>query len=177
MSKSKHIPIRCKGSRTLSYRVLKPFQGNLKEMSKDSADKLRASILKYGWRFPVFVWKEGKTEWVHDGHGRLLVLKSLIAEGYTIDDLPVADIEAKDKREAAELLLALNSHYGRLTEEGLYEFMHDMEIDPAALTAIDLPDIDMSEFLEGYFETPGAEGGEPEKEKAAKTCPSCGYEL
>ena len=172
MNKTKHIPIRCKGSRSLSYRVLKPFQGNLKEMSKVSADKLKASILKYGWRFPIFVWKNGKSEWIHDGHGRLLVLKSMISDGYTIDNLPVADIEAKNKREAGELLLALNSRYQSITDEGLYEFMNTMEIDPIDLDMFDLPDIDLDEFREGYFEdTPPDEGEDdaPEVPKKPKS--------
>ena len=52
----KHIEIRCTGSKTVPYESLKPFQGNLKEMNLDDADKLRAEISERGWIAPVFVW-------------------------------------------------------------------------------------------------------------------------
>ena len=151
-NKINKIEIGCKGSRTILHSKLKPFQGSLKEMSKLSAEKLKASILKYGWRFPVFVWNDGKTDWIHDGHGRLLVLAELLKEGYTIDALPVVDIHAKDRKEAAELLLAVNSKYQTITEEGLYQFMHEMDLKMEDLTVFDLPDIDMEQFEAGYFE-------------------------
>ena len=178
MSPDKIIPIMCgQGLRTVSYRSLVPFQGSLKEMSQDSANKLRASILKYGWRFPVYVWRDGETDYIHDGHGRLNVLKSLIAEGYMIDKIPVVDIQADDRRMAAALLLAVNSKYGTITGEGLYEFTHEFDIDPIELEAFDLPDIDLNDFRTEFFEHGdiGEEEAEPVEAKS-KPCPNCGYE-
>lgn len=175
---NKIIPIKCgQGLRAVSYRSLKPFQGSLKEMSQDSAKKLRASILKYGWRFPVHVWRDGDTDYVHDGHGRLNVLKSLIAEGYMIDKIPVVDIQADDRRMAAALLLAVNSKYGTITGDGLYEFMHDMDIDPIVLETFDLPDIDLDDFRAEFFEHNNMDDEEAEPlEAKSKACPNCGYE-
>src|SRR4030067_241178 len=175
-NKINKIEIGCKGSRTILHSKLKPFQGSLKEMSKLSAEKLKASILKYGWRFPVFVWNDGKTDWIHDGHGRLLVLAELLKEGYTIDALPVVDIHAKDRKEAAELLLAVNSKYQTVTEEGLYQFMHEMELKMEDLTAFDLPDIDMEQFEAGYFGDKESKETEKNVQEEIK-CPNCGVVL
>ena len=112
---NKQIPIRCKGNRYLPFDKLKNFQGSLKEMSEANAGKLKASILKYGWVAPVFVWGG---DYILDGHGRLLVLGELLKDGYTIGELPVVDIEAQTKKEAAEILLAINSKYQTITDEG-----------------------------------------------------------
>ena len=153
----KAIPINCKGNRSIPFSKLRAFQGNLKVMSKESAGKLRASILRHGWVTPVFVW--GK-DYILDGHGRLLVLGELLKEGYTISDLPVCDIEAATKKEAAQILLAINSKYQTITDEGLYEFMAAMELDMGDLVEIDLPDIDLEEFSNNFF-TESSETTEP----------------
>ncbi len=157
MSKNcKTIPIRCKGNRHLPYDRLKAFQGDLKEMTEANAEKLKASILKYGWVAPVFVWG---SDYILDGHGRLLVLGGLLKEGYSIADLPVVDIEAQTKKEAAEILLAINSKYQTITDEGLYQFMHDMDLNLEDLSIFELPDIDLKEFEAEFFseETEAAE--------------------
>lgn len=167
------ININCTGTRTVNVADLKPFQGDLKEMSAESAGKLKASILKYGWRFPVFVWRDGKTDWIHDGHGRVIVLEKMLKEGYVIDDLPVVDIQAKDRKEAAELLLAVNSKYQTITDEGLHQFMVDMELDMEDLTAFDLPDIDM----EGFSLDNSPASNETTTEQEDKKCPNCGILL
>ena len=138
----KHIEIRCTGSKTVPYESLKPFQGNLKEMNLDDADKLRAEISERGWIAPVFVWGDQ----IMDGHGRLFVLGQMLEDGYTIDDIPVAEIHAKDETEAAKILLAINSHYQKITDEGLYEFVNKYKIEPLDLDNFEFPDIDMSQF-------------------------------
>lgn len=157
----KTIPIRCKGNRCLPYDRLKTFQGDLKEMTEANAGKLKSSVLRYGWVAPVFVWGG---DYILDGHGRLLVLGELLKEGYTIDDLPVVDIEARTKREAAEILLAINSKYQTITDEGLYRFMHDMELDVEDLSIFELPDIDLGDFEAGFFTEEGETSTEDEEE-------------
>lgn len=167
---SKTIAIKCKGNRYLPHSKLKTFQGNLKEMTKESAGKLRASILKHGWIAPVFVWDK---DYILDGHGRLLVLGELLKEGYAIGNLPVVDIEAETKKEAAEILLAINSKFQSITEEGLYEFMSDMDLGIDDLADIELPDIDLEHFEAGYFSISSGVNKEPEKKDTCK-CSKCG---
>ena len=98
------IKITCNGSRYIEIGKLKNFQGNLKELSEKEFEKLRKSILKHGFSFPVFVWKNN----ILDGHQRIFVTNRLLNEGYTIKDIPIVDIDAKDRTEAAEKLLFLN---------------------------------------------------------------------
>ena len=167
---SKTIAIKCKGNRYISHSELKTFQGNLKEMTKDNARKLRASILKHGWVAPVFVWNKKE---ILDGHGRLLVLAELLEEGYTIDKLPVVDIEAKTKKEAAEILLAINSKYQSVTEEGLQEFMFNMDLSMDDLADIELPDIDFEHFKSNFFSENLPGDKEPEKTYNCE-CLKCG---
>ncbi|MDI6756424.1 MAG: hypothetical protein QME32_00210, partial [Endomicrobiia bacterium] len=165
MGRGKKIPIRCKGNRYVPRGTLKTFQGNLKELSIINAEKLKASIIEHGWIAPIFIWNENE---ILDGHGRLLVLDELLKEGHTIDDLPVVDIEARTKKQAAKILLAINSKYQTVTEEGLYEFMNEMDLDIKDLAMFELPDIDLERFEAGYFEKEG-ETGDDEVPEIPKT--------
>jgi ParB-like chromosome segregation protein Spo0J len=95
---------------------LQYFQGNLKTLDQPQFDKLKRSILKHGFSFPVFVWNDQ----IIDGHQRIFVTRHLVEqEGYTIDgDIPVVEIQAKDHNEAAEKLLLMTSRYGEVTDAG-----------------------------------------------------------
>lgn len=143
----KEIRITCQGQKYLPIDQLKTFQGNLKELHEDEYEKLKNSILKYGFSFPVFVWQD----FMLDGHQRIFTVNKLLAEGYTIGDIPVVEIEAENKVCAAEKLLLINSRYAKITDEGLYEFVNEMELDFESLVGdLDLPDFDMDNFIEGY---------------------------
>ncbi len=146
----KEIKITCKGQKHLPIDQLKAFQGALKELSESEYEKLKRSILKYGFSFPVFVWQD----FMLDGHQRIFTVNKLLQEGYTISDIPLVEIEAKDKTEAAEKLLVLNSHYAKITDEGLYGFINEMDVNFSNLVDnLELPDFDMDGFLEGYIST------------------------
>lgn len=179
MAKKKQIPITCTGSKTVPLDELQNFQGNLKTLEKPQLDKLKRSIVKYGFSFPVFVWGTQ----ILDGHQRLFATKELVKDGYMVADIPVVEIEAADKKEAGEKLLALNSSYAKITGEGLYEFLHDMDIDIGALADdLELPDIDMDKFLTGWvggqepnFE-PGTEDDQGKLDELSPKlveCPHC----
>ena len=172
MSK-KTILIKCKGNRAVPFNEFRNFQGNLKDLTKERATELMKQIKDLGWVAPVFVWN--KTE-ILDGHQRLAVLPLLFKEGYTIGEIPVVDVEAQDKREAAKILLAINSRYGQITEEGLYEFMSIMDLEQIDLSGLELPEIDLEHFSEGYLNVLSPEEKEKTGEKNMK-CPSCGYEF
>jgi hypothetical protein len=88
-----------------------------------------------------------------DGHQRILVLKKMISEGWSVDPLPVIEIEAENEREAKHLLLLISSRYGHVTDDGLYEFIMTSELNFNELKEeIDLPEIDFGKFGKSYFE-------------------------
>ena len=172
VNNNKDIAIRCKGSRTLPYTRLQAFQGNLKDLSESRASELMEQIKTLGWIAPVFVYDDDK---ILDGHQRLAVLPALLEEGYTIGEIPVVDIDAETRQEAAKMLLAINSSYGQMTDDGLYEFMHDFDLNVGDLTEMELPDIDIDGFIEGYFADAPGEPDNKEDKKTSRECPECGH--
>lgn len=139
----KKIKITCKGSATVQLDTLQNFQGNLKTLDKSALEKLKRSLIKYGFSFPVFVWGNE----ILDGHQRIFAAKNLIECGYTIGKIPVVEIEAKDKKEAGEKLLVLNSSYGKRTNEGMLSFLDDFEVIPD-LEILEIPSVDFDEILD-----------------------------
>jgi hypothetical protein len=163
MAAKKVIEITCKGQKYVPHETLKEFQGNLKILPPAQQAKLRAELLKYGFSFPVFVWKD----WILDGHQRIDTLKGLIDDGYRVGDIPVVEIEASSRKEAAEKLLLVQSKYGQITDEGLVDFVEKFDLDFESIYKdLDLPDIkDLDAFFDEHF----AEiGPEPIAEPAAE---------
>ena len=116
------------------------FQGELKTISDDELEKLKKSILKYGFSFPIFVWKSK----VLDGHQRLKAVRQLIEQGYKIKNnkLPVVRIEAKNEKEAAEKLLLINSRYAKIDEGGFQVFSSEFDINlDEMVPLLELPEI------------------------------------
>ena len=129
------------------------LQGGLKELSVENYERLKGSILKLGFSFPIGIaLVKDKPFGTIDGHQRHRVVKQMIEkEGFTLPGgkLPVDWIECKDRAEAGRKILAAVSQFGKVTDDGLYEFTHDFKIDAAELkTDFDLPDFDMGEYLE-----------------------------
>lgn len=154
MKTIKTIKIECETKDYLDWHNITEFQGGLKIRDDADIEKAKTSILKYGWSFPFFVWVSGKTNYCLDGHARIKVLKALEEEGYLIPELPVVYIQAKNKTEAKQKLLRLNSNFGHFTKESVLEFAEDIDLN---FDEIALPDttIDFS----------GEEAGSEEKEK------------
>ena len=75
-------------------------------------------------------------------------------DGYIIPPLPVVYIQCKNKTEANQKLLRLNSQYGKMTKESVLEFAEDIELN---FDEIALPDttIDFTEQGGGVAETEG----------------------
>jgi len=121
------IKIACTGAGLEDYRELIDLQDNLKERTEDDIKNSIDSILKHGWSFPFFVWKNGDKKYVLDGHGRTIAIKKLEAQGYEIPLLPAAYIYADNLQEAKIKLLILNARYGTLTKAGYEYFTIDME--------------------------------------------------
>ncbi len=144
------IKITCESNGLMPIAELDNFQGDLKTLDDESFKKLKGSIVKYGFSFPIFVWGGN----ILDGHQRLKAVKSLIDEGYTLDKdlLPVDRIEAKNEKEAAEKLLLINSRYAKIDQGGFDLFVENFDLDIADLSdMLDIPEVDFS-FEDEEFE-------------------------
>jgi hypothetical protein len=138
------IQIKCKTQDYLELDDLTDFQGTLKKRSESDVLKLQDSILKHGFAFPFFTWRDKGYNWVLDGHGRTGALKGLRDKGEQIPLLPVVYIEAAGVAQAKELLLKLNSRYGTITEQGFTDFVSDLpELD---MDELGLQELDFSSF-------------------------------
>ena len=148
----KLVEIKCQGSMELSIDELKPFQGELKELSHESYEKLKAEILRHGFSEPIGVWKH-ENEWkVLSGHQRLRSLLAMRDEGFKVPKVPVSMIYAKDVKDAKEKILALTSQYGEITDQGLYEFMNESNIDLSYLDNLRMPEIDFDKWKDNFVE-------------------------
>jgi len=179
------IKINCEGSRTVPLGSLKPFQGNLKNLSESAYVKLRGLIQTMGFSFPFFVWNdtENNQTYILDGHQRVRTLQKMASEGFDIPDLPVADVNAANYRDAKKKLMAAASQFGDIDKQGLYEFMseNDWEFDFLAEN-FKLPEINFDDFKNEFISTPDFEpGSEDDQSKLDKhkliTCPNCGNEF
>ena len=150
----KMIEIKCDCDKVIDFHELTEFQGGLKERTQADYDKAKKSILKYGWSFVLYYWNDGKTKWIIDGHNRVTVLKQLEKDGYFIPPIPAIEVFCKDRKEAKEKLLRLNSTFGKLTKESVLEFAEDIELN---FDEIALPDsvIDFTDQSGEIAETEG----------------------
>ena len=117
------IRVTCQSADRLPYDQIVPLQGRLKKRTPEQIEKICRSIIKHGWAFPEFIWKNEGINYCLDGHGRQAAIPRLIEMGYDIPEIPVDYIEARNREEAKELLLKCISQYGIVTQEGFTEFV------------------------------------------------------
>jgi hypothetical protein len=148
------IKITCDVKDHLPIAALHNLQGNLKSLSTENYLRLKKQIEKYGFCAPIFIWKNGKNNFILDGNQRYKTVSNMISEGtHSCSKLPVVYIDAKSQKEAKEILLSLVSQYGKTEEQGLYEFTIGADFEPSFLLEnFDIPGIDMPTFLEGHFD-------------------------
>jgi len=84
------IEIKCESNNYAPLDAFNELQGNLKDLNELNFNKLKLSILNYGFVAPLFVWKDNKNKlWILDAHQRCRVLKHLRdVDGYDIPNLP-----------------------------------------------------------------------------------------
>ena len=123
------VDITCNTGDFLELGQLTKFQGKLKFRDEQDIDKVKKSILKYGFSFPFFVWKNKNWNYILDGHGRELALSELKKEGYEIPPLPVVYIQAENEGDAKEKLLRVNSRFGDITNNTFVGFSKGLNFD------------------------------------------------
>ena len=140
----------------LSTHEILPFQGDLKSLSKDGYKKLKNEIIETGFAFPIHVWQHKKKFYSVDGHQRVRVVEQMKIEGYQFPHkLPCVVVEAKDMKEAKRRVLQGVSQYGKVQEDGLYEFMHDADFSiDEVKDQFDIPDVDLPHFESNFFDEP-----------------------
>ena len=147
------LRITCRGAATAQLGDLHPLQGKLKTLPEKKYRKLRKTLLKHGFSFPFFVWRNKKKLWILDGHQRDKALRRIEKSGYEIPPLPIDFIEGKDEREAKEKILLLSSQYGEMDTDSLSEFLEDARLDLEDLVdTVDLPTIDIEKLLKNADE-------------------------
>jgi hypothetical protein len=126
---------------TIDYKILKELQGDLKVTSSAKIEKLKKSIIKYGVFVPKFVWIDNNTYYIEDGHQTIKALKELEGEDYYIPPIPYVAIEAKDRKEAGEKLLMINSKFADINPKT--SFFNDFNIDLDFIKDIEIPELDI----------------------------------
>lgn len=106
-------------------------QGDLKSMTKEAYHKFRAQILENGFTSPFHIWVDSLgIKRCLDGHQRLKTLKMMRDDRVGMpDQFPCVEILARDEQQAREILLALATQYGKMSDESLSDYMIDSGIE------------------------------------------------
>jgi hypothetical protein len=160
----KVIRIECEGQGYTAIDNINEFQGNLKDLSVENYEKLKRQILKLGFSEPISVWKNEEKLFALNGHQRLRTLRTMREEGFVIPKIPVNIVQAKDIKQAKEKVLSLTSQYGQITDQGLYEFLHEADLDFNFIKDdLRFPEIDFDKFdAEFIREIEAQEGALPD---------------
>lgn len=185
----KEITIAATGADVASLDDFEWFQGDLKILSEENYLKLKSLIIEFGFIAPMFVWQKDNSNFLLDGHQRILTCRRMRDEGYRIPYLPYCIIEAEDEEEARRKLLAITSQFGKITEEGIASFVNQSTISLEELRdGYELGPVDFDRVHALLEHSPGREvpvdehvrtvGKEDSKEKIQKAaesrCPHCG---
>jgi len=149
----KKIQIKCESATSVDVKELNNFQGGLKKLSRERFQKLRFSIVNYGFCHPISVWKDKKKIWIMDGHQRAYTLLELQKEGFEIPHIPISYVKPNNEAEARRMLLAMTSNYGEILEDGLHKYMQDHGIEFQEIKeGMHFSEINIDNFEKSYFE-------------------------
>lgn len=132
-----------KDAKTLPLDWLIPLQEDLKTITEENKNKLKKSILKHGFSYPIFVWEDEQENKIYilDGHQRRIVMEEFKEEGYSIPQLPVVFIPADDIQDAKQKLLSAASYFGEFNQQGVVDFTAGFDFD---LDSINIPFIEFA---------------------------------
>lgn len=161
---------------TIDYRKLQPLQGDLKDLTDANYDKLKRVLKKRGFTAPVFVWRDGDTLYLMDGHQRQRVMVKEDVNDKGSYEVPFVVIEAKNIKDAKAQLLEITSQYGTITQEGLDQFIAEAELPEGEV--LEVVNFDALSFSKKPVEETDAEEDEaPEPEDTAVSLPGVVYQL
>ncbi len=159
------IRVMCSSTDLIDPKKLIPFQGELKTLEKKDFRKLATSIIESGFTFPEYAWKSGGKAYTMDGHQRTRVILELLKNGWTNGEgkhdevelvggkVPVVWVKAANKKAAKKLVLAAMSQYGKYTEDSIYQFIHESELEWKEVKKIAaFPAINMGKLEKGWFD-------------------------
>ena len=135
----------------IEWRKIKPLQPENAKIIFNYKD-IEKSILKYGFAQPFYVWEHKKELFTIDGHTRLEVLTNMED---VPDKLPATFINAKDRKEAIEILLdVFNQKHNPFDYEILEEFIEveNVEVNVESLNVKVEHKYDNDIDLDSFFE-------------------------
>lgn len=165
--KARAIRITCDGADYMPLAALRNFQGGLKKLSPFSMAKLRRSIEKHGFAFPVFVWRDSQQKqkcYIIDGHQRVAVVRSMLRDGAHLEGgrLPVVWIHAETLKEAKEKVLLAISQYGHYDQDSVAEFLDASSLEFDAISPlVDLSSIDLQKLADSFTKAVSAKQEAP----------------
>ena len=131
------------------------LQGELVELSDEEYVKLARNIIETDFAFAPHVWldpADDKYKLV-DGTQRKKVMTKLRDEdGYKIPKIPCVPVLAPTYKAACERVLQGRSQFGKMTDQGLYEFIHSngLEID-RIVKNYTFPEFSLPNFSDYFF--------------------------
>lgn len=150
----KTIDIRCKSAIDLELDELCVLQKDLKSLSRVDYERYRKQITETGYAFPIKAWRDEEGKWqIVGGTQCFRTLKQMRdVEKYIIPRLPVTVVEADNLRQACHRVMQDASSYGKMEDQGLYEFMQMASMTAAELKAnFRTPEIRQDKFEEEFF--------------------------
>ena len=137
----------------IDWREIYDFQGGFKKkIGKKQLEKLKSSLIKHGFFVPKFVWFDGDKAKLIDGHQTRKALESLYDEGYEIPGIPCVEIQAENRKDAAEKLMLINSRYAIIDPDGAEDWLKDIDISPIEFDEIvelvEIPELILKEDVD-----------------------------
>lgn len=138
----------------VKWRNIKWFQNKeLKKLAPGDMLKLKRSLINNNFIMPFHIWKDGKQLFFLDGHHREKAMRELEEKGFDgqsikiPDMLPANFVKAKDRKEAAKLVLIYSSIYAKITEDGLTEYFKKNKLDISVINnEINIPDLNLDKI-------------------------------
>lgn len=171
LTEKKSLGSRVLETRLINWRNLEFIQQpGFKELTDQARHKLKSSLVENEFIQPFYVWESANgTMYCVDGFHRNKLLEELITDGINVPfELPATFIFAKDKKEAAKLVLVFSSAYAKILQQGLNDFITENDLDWLNMKdQIDIPDFSVERYEQKFNVFEVGEAEEPEVEVAA----------